>query len=332
MEHSPVYEHNKSPSLFSLTCDSGMFSPHIHPEEAGAVKSECTNNKRRNTIACKDENIEEDISEVDSLDMNTIHLNGIHLASEEKIPVIPRRFFVLPPEIVKQNVVAITLDDVFITKPLWCRDGRYRINRNLEINKHVLTRPVFYGKRVMLLFSGRDVLLEHLWWDREDFGLFDKLAEIGFYAITTPNFSVFAGECPVGHSLNIKKGLLCATELENRGVPTVPHIYAINEHQLSRWVIWLKNNPGVKTVTMNCQLQRRSNVGRDIVIRALQHLLKNTDTNIILHGSDNRILKKLHLYKTRIHTASSGVFKNMEMRKTMHAFPHELWSKATVTS
>ena len=163
------------------------------------------------------------------------------------------------------------------------------------------------------MFDARDSLLEHLWWDRDDFELFETLAGIGFHAITTPNFSLFKGECPVGHAWNIKKGLVCGEELERLGVTLIPHIYAVHQKQLERWCEWLNNHPTIKTVTMNCQLQRKSSVGRGIAITALRYLLTNTDVHIILHGSDKRILERLKEFNGRLHTASSGAFKRMEM-------------------
>ena len=314
MEYSPDNNDvSHQTSLFSLSCESGKFSPHIHTEESNAVKFPCQENGRRNTITCKDEKLGEFLSEIGTLDMHATHLHGVDLSLGEHIPVIPRRFFDSPPTLVSHEIVGVSISDIFVSRPLELRDGQYRISPSLKINTSVLLNPVFQNKKVILMFDARDSLLEHLWWDREDFKLFETLAGIGFHAITTPNFSLFKGECPTGHAWNIKKGLVCGEELEKLGVTVIPHIYAVHQRQLERWCEWLNKHPTVKTIAMNCQLQRKSTVGRSIAISALQYLLTNTDVHIILHGSDKRILGQLEVFKARLHTASSGAFKNMEM-------------------
>lgn len=300
-------------SLFSLSCESGKFSPHIHAEEVSAVKFSCQENGRRNTITCKDENLDEFLSEIGTLDIHTAHLQGVDLPLGEYIPVIPKKFFDSPTTLVSHEIVGVSLSDIFVSRPLELRDGQYRISPNLQINTDVLRNQVFQNRKVILMFDARDSLLEHLWWNKEDFNLFETLSKIGFHAITTPNFSLFRGECPTGHAWNIKKGLVCGEEMEKRGVTVIPHIYAVHSRQLERWISWLNNHPTVKTLTMNCQLQRKSAVGRKIAVSALRHLLTNTDTHIILNGSDKRILAQLEEFKERLHTASSGVFKSMEI-------------------
>lgn len=302
-------------SLFSLSCESGKFSPYVHPEEANTVIFPCQGNKRRNTVTCKDEHIEDDIEEVNTLNMGTVRLKGACVPIEEGLPVIPKHFFNFPSYFISNNIVGVSLKDIFVSKPISLRDEQYRVSQNLKINTELLQRPVFRGKKVILIFDERDILLEYLWWDRDKLDLFDKLSQIGFHAITTPNFSLFKGECPVGHALNIKKGLVFGEELEKRGVLVIPHVYSVHEKQAERWCEWLKGNPTVKTIAMNCQLQRKSEKGRKIAIVALEYILSNSNVNIILNGADRQILNQLKKFKRRLHLASSGIFKKMEMFK-----------------
>jgi len=329
MGFSHANDNEKTQSFFSLLCESGKFSPYIHVDEATAVKSSCQDNGRRNTITCKDKDLAGFLIEVDSLNMNTANLKGTNLLIGEYIPVIPKVFFKSPETFVSNKIVGVSISDIFVGEPLELRDGRYRVSPNLKININVLQNPVFQNKKVILMFDARDALLEHLWWKRDDIKLFDTLAKIKFFAITTPNFSLFKGECPIGHAWNIKKGLLCGVELEKRGVIVVPHVYAVHQEQLVRWCDWLKKNPTVKIIAMNCQLQRKSIDGRNIAVSALRYLLENTDVDIILNGSDKRILLQLEQFKIRLHSASSGVFKKLEIKKMMNSFIYKNWMETS---
>jgi hypothetical protein len=302
-----------TPSLFSLMCDSGKFSPHIHPDEVAAVLIPCQENGRRNAITCKDKDIDEFILDVDSLDMNTANLKGIDFPMEKRIPVIPKRFFNLSANLIKNRIVAVTVGDIFLGRPVWLYDGRYRVSKKLRFNQEILRSPIFDGKEVILLFNERDVLLEYLWENREWLALFNSISKIGFAAVTTPNFSVFKGECPTGHAWNIKKGLACGVELEKRGVSVIPHIYSVHQAQIERWTAWLNKHPSVKIITMNCQLQRRSRAGKDIVTSSLAYLLEGTGVKILLHGADKEILDKIRRFNDRVYVASSGIFKRMEI-------------------
>ncbi len=327
------HENNKiihQPSLFSLSCESDKFSPHIHAEEASTVRFLCKENGRRNIITCKDENLDRFLTEIGTLDMHTAHIQGADFPFGEHLPVIPRSFFKSPPTLVLQEMVGISLSDIFVKGPIKLRDGQYRISQNLQINTDVLYNPVFRNKKVILISDARDTLLEHLWWDRDNFKLFETLAGIGFYAITTPNFSLFKGECPIGHAWNIKKGLIFGVELEKLGVTVIPHIYAVHQRQLERWCDWLQKHPSVKNIAMNCQLQRKSISGRNIAVTALRHLLTNTDVHILLNGSDKHILARLEKFKKRLHTASSGAFKKMEILKSPQLVVSESFSQAVM--
>lgn len=320
-------EMDQQPSLFSLSCESGKFSPHVHAEEATAVRFPCKENGRRNTITCKDENLDEFLTEIGTLDMHTAHIQGADLPLAEQILVIPKNFFESPPTLVSQEMVGIPLSGIFVSRPLELRDGQYRVSPNLQINTDVLRNCVFQNKKVILMFDERDALLEHLWWDRDDLKLFKTLAGMGFCAVTTPNFSLFKGECPIGHAWNIKKGLIFGVELEKLGVTVIPHVYAVHQRQLERWCDWLQKHHGVKNIAMNCQLQRKSIVGRNITVTALQYLLTNTDVHILLNGSDKRILARLEEFKGRLHAASSGVFKNMEILRSPQLVVSESFSR-----
>jgi len=265
--------------------------------------------------------------------MGTAHIEGADLLLRNEIPVIPQSYFAYPSVLIPDEIVGVSIRDIFIGRPIYSEFQKYRTSKNLQINIGVLSNPVFHNKKVILFFDERDVLLEYLWWDRKNLRLFEKLSQIKFYAVTTPNFSVFQGECPVGQALNIKKSLVSGVELEKLGMIVIPHVYAINKRQSERWSCWLGNHPSVKTVAMNCQLQRKRQEDIEIVVAALRHLLLNTETHIILHGGGNTILSPLEEFRERLHIANSGILKKMEITKAMHQTEGQYaWSEEKVPS
>jgi hypothetical protein len=187
----------------------------------------------------------------------------------------------------------------------------------------VLAAPIFKGKRVILFSTGQDVMIETLWWERHDTKLFDVLVGMGFYAITAMNFSLFEGECPFAHALNIKKSLRYAEEVDQRGIWSIPHVYARNVHQRERWSVWLNGNSGVRYVTINSQLQRCRDADMSVVFDTARYLLEHTEVTILFQGSVRGMPRDVrrHVGK-RVLVASSAPCKKALIRKDKSAKEH----------
>jgi len=301
-------------SLFCLACVAAEFAPHVHPNEILAVKHSCAGRGRRNIVTCQDEYRDEFVDEVGGLDMSSIDFGGKFFPLETFIPVVPRGMFERYSSEIPYPVVGVMLNDI-LTKQIGTRKGYYYLPEDTDIDTQILRKPIFAGKHVVLLSCGQDVLIETLWWRRGGFRLFEKIASMRFLAVTGMNFSVFYGECPFSHTLNIMKSLRYCEAFDRLGVWAIPHIYAINQPQRERWKDWLIARPHIKLITINTQLQRSR--GRDVreVFQTVEYLLENTGASILLHGRGSGLsakVKKAHA--DRLHFAASGPLKNALIR------------------
>ena len=91
--------------------------------------------------------------------------------------------------------------------------------------------------------------------------------------------------CPLGQHLNIKKSLFFADLLDKSGIPCIPHIYAISDNQRKRVISWLNNNPQVRIIAINCQLQK-PRYHFNVLKETVKSILEGTNgrVHIILEG------------------------------------------------
>ncbi len=298
-----MLKNKKQTTIFGILCKSVDYAPYVHIDEVNNVTSDCSSNERMNIVTCLDEDIEDDIADVGGLDMVSVILQNPYQGEIPRfIPVIPKDLFKKNPEEIPYEVVGVGLEDIF-TKRIYEYKGEYRLPSILKVNTELLNLPVFQGKKVVLFCSGRDLLIETLWAKRRDNDFFDEVASMNFMAITGMNFSLFCGECALGHVINIQKSLRHCEHLDFLSVSTIPHVYAVSDHQRKRWMEWLKANSNVQWVTMNLQLQKSQPDRLEYDFGTILYLLQNTEVKIILHGA--RIPKELKEYEKRLSVAAS---------------------------
>ena len=316
-------------TFFAGMCESAKVSPYIHPEEAMAVVMPCSGRGRLNIVTCQDDARDEDEADVGGLNMMNVKLRNSGKALPDFIPIIPRGMFKYPGSEIQSGTVGVVLNDI-LTPKISSKCGRYRVPEGSTLDQSVLSNQAFQGKRVILFSTGPDVLIETLWWERHQKDIFKTIAGMGFAAVTGINFSIINGECPFAHALNIKKSICYCEELDKLDVWTIPHIYAINNHQRERWKNWLLANPLVQIVTINSQLQRKQKQGMNEVFKTARLLLENTSVEIIIHGSPKGLAGLGKKFGRRLHFAASGPLKRAIIRKDktptehINAFRHSL--------
>lgn len=149
-------------------------------------------------------------------------------------------------KILQDNVlpfVAISLSNIISPKELSMPTG--------DIKSKFGIHP---KSKVLLLCYAKDGLIEKLWTRRKD--IFKNIAGLGFDLVTSVNYSVWLDQPHAERLINPKRSLITFQELQELGVPTIPHIYWTGKKDLMRWGDWLTNNKGVSTIAINLQTER----------------------------------------------------------------------------
>lgn len=294
----------KQPSFYSLTCNvqDGRFLPFIHPDEVNAIRQPCEGIASK-VVSCKHPELRSFIDEVDSLDfLNVKNKAPATIQLPFFIPVVSRDFFSCNATSINSDVIGISLKDIF-TSPPKRRLDRLHVS-SLKIKKNLLDNPLFQNKKVILFSSGPDALIEKVWNQEEELDLFVELAKMGFELATAMNFSVFFGECPVDHAINLKRGLQYFAFLQNAGIQTIPHLCWANKFHLERWLDWLRENPQTNLVSVNCQMSRKIDDCR-IIAEGIEWLLEKTGGTVhfLLEGPRKTLINQLTKYHEYIHIA-----------------------------
>lgn len=271
--------------LGNLYCDADLVSDLIASDEKVMIRTRCSGDGI-NVIDCHCVEVDTFIQDAGGLDLNSKSLSGDSPLITQNITVIPREWFDRSPDTIVDDIVGVRLGDLLSEQPRrkW---GTLSLGDDVHIDLSVLSRAVFQGKHIVLFASGEDVVIEGLWWRRHAIELFQALAAGNFYAVTGMNFSLFIGECPLAHLINLNKSLVFCDEMNKIGVPVIPHIYAVNDRQRSKWVNFLARRPNIHTVTINTQMQRDRHSMREVELTVAE-LLAHTEVNIVLNGRKPR--------------------------------------------
>jgi hypothetical protein len=295
----------KTLSLDSLNCDvrSGRWEPYVLREEAQDVEFECPE-RASNQLSCKVPNIDEFISDINGLEFSTSLSQEDFPDFPKFIPLVEKRFLRSDPQIFPCEFVAIPFREI-LASCLKTVAGRWK-SPSLELSTSLRGSPVFSQKRVILFMSGQDVLIEKLW-EKYDDSYLSNLKEIGFEFASSPNFSVFAGECPLGHHVNQKKSLLLAQKLQEVGIKAIPHIYPITRAHLAKYITFFQRHPAVRLAIINCTLQRKAALEVANIVNRVSALLEEIpDLRVILQGLNFGHRALFAKLDGRLHYASSA--------------------------
>lgn len=281
-----------SPGLFAEMCSvsQGAFEPLVNRLEAKSVVFPCEADPL-NVISCKNPNRDSFVKEVNGLDFGTVHITQTQFSLPRLIPIMDRGMFDIKGTGINSNVIGISLEDIFSSPPR--REGKKLVLPDLSLRGDVLYRPIFKGKDVILFCSGRDLLIETVWQKLNLLEFLPIVSSMGFLAATGINFSVFFGDCPFAHALNLKKSLESARLLHESGISVIPHIYFAHEFHLKRWLVWLKENPTVSTIAVNSQFH--SDLDASIIAEGLTYILDRVGrrVTVILEGPDSSKMSTL---------------------------------------
>lgn len=291
----------KQPSIFSFGCEvsTGAYSPELLPDEALFVKHPCENPFRKNIITCKDEYQSDFVNEVNGLSLD-INLNSNIESLPFYIPIFNKDALKFPNLSAQFPLVGLTFNDI-LSNGVHFKAGGLHEDKNINFRLSLLQAYCFRNSSALLFSSGSDTLIEYLWYHRESIDLYEKVRRMGFWGMTGFNFSLINGECAFAQALNVKRSLYSSFEIEQSGLLTVPHVYALTSFQINRWIKWFEDNAGVKYFTTNCQLQNSKAEYSQLITSITEILKAIPQLHVILHGFQANYLKSFGSYLNRIH-------------------------------
>ena len=114
---------------------------------------------------------------------------------------------------------------------------------------------------------------------------------------------------PFWPSFKLKKEFILCSLLSNNGINPIPHVYAVNQYQANRWIIWFKQNPNVKVFTINCQMQKSNTELQYLSSFIKRILIELPYLHLILQGYKQTGIRLLNGFLERIHFADKKANK-----------------------
>jgi hypothetical protein len=105
-------------------------------------------------------------------------------------------------------------------------------------------------KLVLLLFD-TDEVLERLW--REGSRLFPQIAAAGYDLVVCPSYSAWLPRPRPDHLYSAKRSLVAFAVLQRLGVPALPRVVWVIEHDVRRAATWVQGNPVVEAIALDLQ-------------------------------------------------------------------------------
>lgn len=181
------------------------------------------------------------LAEVNGVDFDDIViLNPANPILPRYLPTVPKGsgklFRGYTPEF-----VAVGLKDVVSGKELKVTTDIYK---KLGVPKK--TKLIFLG-------FGKDRLLELVWASKERRRIFAEIAQLGFYAVIPPNYSIWDDQPHAERLINQKRSMIAYKELLEFGAQAIPHIYWCGLKDLDEYVRFFDRNPDVNTFAIDMQ-------------------------------------------------------------------------------
>lgn len=183
------------------------------------------------------------------------------------IPVIkPRRG--LPP----WPAYAVPLDKLLV-------DGGRRFSQRWLRETPQVNCGLPPSTRMVASLLGPDPEIEGFWQYQFRGGLLDQLAAMGFDLVIAPNYSVYGDQPRYEHLLNLKRSLLIAERMRQRGIFAVPNLYPWRRVDMERLGEWAER-VGLDVVGHNCQTYQEPREWEAALVR-LTLLRRYMPSNIV---------------------------------------------------
>ncbi|MFX0138580.1 MAG: hypothetical protein ACFFDN_33360 [Candidatus Hodarchaeota archaeon] len=173
------------------------------------------------------------------------------------------------PTLYDNNALSMLSDLEFVAMPTYIfvkllkhENNKSYVYKKLGINKNT---------KILLFTIGFDKHLETLWYKINRNEFFAKLSKLDITHIVAPNFSFFLDAPRTDNLHNRKRSLICAQEMSENGLSTIPYLMAITDYDWEFWKNFLKHNTSIKYVAKELQTGGRK---REVAIWHLEKLIK----------------------------------------------------------
>lgn len=148
-----------------------------------------------------------------------------------------------------------------------------------------VTLGISHDTRVLLYLNASDPRLEGLY--RMGDAALDAIAGLNVDLVGAPSFSVFAMRPRSDQVYNLRRMFTLFGEMEERGLPVFPNVFAGNEYDVAAWVRWLDDRP--RTWLVGTVLQHQDNAFFDDFIHKLVRLQHTVSArplplHVVLYG------------------------------------------------
>lgn len=238
--HNPNYTSGLGCSVCPEKNDcGGEFTPNLFD-----CMTKCCNNPKECDYICK--------KDIESFLEYFHSVNGFAFEDIPRVVAVP--FPLLPYTIPLINNFSNR------TKPLQVGavaiQLRHLFNHNTGIikfeSKEHLANHFGFSTNAKIIISGvsKDVSLEDYWFlSRDNNKLAKHISRLKPDLITSPNFSVFLDSPRYDNLFNMKRILICWSELYSYGIPTSIHLNARTDRDWDRWIEFIKEREEVNSIS-----------------------------------------------------------------------------------
>ncbi len=214
----------------------------------------------------------------------------------------------------KLNVEAVAICPYDFLK---LENGRYvsRVNDQVSLRQKF---KISDHSKLILCGTAKDKPLERYWSHRRRDKTMDVIAQVKPCLYIAPNFSMFLDVPRHDNLFNIKRQLLCISELSAAGVSVVPHISATMPKDWSNWRSFLDEHIEIQHIAFNFQTgYSKPHVGSkalSLLFQLQQDL--GRDLSLIMIGG-SQFLSAATMHFSRLTVIDSTPFMKSFMRRRL---------------
>jgi hypothetical protein len=171
---------------------------------------------------------------------------------------------------------------------------------------------------IILRGTAEDEALERYWSYRKTDDVAKQIARLGVSLVIGPNFSTFLDVPRTDALFNRKRQLMCLTELSEAGVSVAPHLSATMPADWRFWADFLRDNPSLRHIALNCQTgYKNPKEGRKAITRiaSIQQELGRELALILIGGGQFMKFVSSERFKTVTLIDSEPFAKTMRRRR-----------------